>query len=56
MWTDSGPELRLVQEEELKVSGNVQSGVLTPASALGSVLLKRLNAQAEMLSFKIVEP
>ena len=46
----------ILQEEELKASDNLQSGVLTPASALGHVLLKRLNAQTQMLSFKIVDP
>lgn len=32
----------LVQEDELKKAGGLQAGVLTPASALGNVLVNRL--------------
>ena len=32
-----------MQEEELKRAGMLQGGVLTPASAMGSLLIDRLN-------------
>ena len=32
-----------MQEQDLKEAGCLQGGVLTPASALGTVLLKRLS-------------
>jgi short subunit dehydrogenase-like uncharacterized protein len=41
------------QEEELKESGALQSGVLTPATALGTVLIKRLT-KCPMFTFKLL--
>ena len=41
-----------VQEDELKQAGLKQGGVLTPASALGLVLIKRLQ-NLGIVSFKI---
>ena len=32
-----------MQEDELKKAGKLQGGVLTPASAMGMVLVERLN-------------
>ena len=32
-----------MQEEELKQAGMLQGGVLTPASAMGGLLIERLN-------------
>ena len=32
-----------VQEDELKKAGKLQGGVLTPASAMGMILVERLN-------------
>ena len=39
------------QEEELKKAGKLQGGVLTPASAMGMLLIDRLNAAG--MTFKI---
>ena len=41
-----------VQEDELKQAGLKQGGVLTPASALGLVFIKRLQ-KLGIVSFKI---
>ena len=41
----------VMQEQELKQAGMLQGGVLTPASAMGSLLVDRLNAAG--MTFKL---
>ena len=47
-------QIWLYQEEELKEAGLLQAGVLTPASAMGMVLVKRLN-KCPMFTLKVLD-